>query len=165
MTRQEMREHIIDLIQRSKWTPGRTTSRLAREWRIDETDVHEIWREAMRAISVSGGARTEYIAQKLAELDGIIEQAKSLTKTVYAPTGEAMEVPAPDLRTAVMAIKVQLETVGGPEIGKLAAKQAAAVGALGGNEETEYAKLTAGERIDLHQKAIDEERAKLEQKH
>ena len=161
MTRQEMREHIIDLIQRSKWTPGRTTSRLAREWHVDETVVHDVWREAMRAISVSGGARTEYIAQKLAELDGCIKLA--LERVGVTLGGD--EYPNPDVKAAILAIKLQLETVGGPEMGKLAAKKAAEAGALGGEEEKEYAKLTAGERIELHQKAIDEERAKADTKH
>lgn len=165
LSRSEKRDHIIELIHRSKWTPGRTTSRLAREWHVDETEVHELWQEAMRAISVSGGGRAEYIAQKLAELDGIIQQATSLTKTMLTKDGDVIETPAPDLKAAVAAIKLQLETVGGPELGKLAAKKAADVAAMEDGAEKQYRMLTPAERIAKHEEAIQEERAKLEAKH
>ena len=168
LSRSDKRDRIIDLFYEGKWRHGHSIGRLAREWGDDDSEVRRLYDEAMRAISLSGGARAGYISQKLAELDGIIEEARSLTKVYVTKHGNDVDVehvPAPDLKAAVQAIRIQLETVGGMELGKAAAKRAADAGALEEGDEKPYRLLSPAERIQEHEKAIEEERAKLESKH
>lgn len=165
LSRSDKRDRIIDLFYEGKWRHGHSIGRLAREWGDDDTEVRRLYDEAMRAISLSGGARAGYISQKLAELDGIIEEARGLKKTMVTKDGDVLETPMPDLKAAVQAIRIQLETVGGMELGKAAAKRAAEHGAIEEGDEKPYRLLSPAERIHEHEKAIEEERAKLESKH
>lgn len=165
LSRSDKRDRIIDLFYEGKWRHGYSIGRLAREWGDSDVEVRQLYDEAMRAISLSGGARAGYISQKLAELDGIIEEARGLVKSFLTKDGDILTAPAPDLKAAVQAIRVQLETVGGMELGKAAAKRAAEHGALEEGDEKPYRLLTPAERIAKHEEAIEEERAKLESKH
>lgn len=157
LTADEQREYIVRMMLEREWRPGRSHKQLAKDWGIAPRTVAQRALEASRAIHVANGGLQEFICRKMSELDTVIESAMSVVKL----TGDDGKcVDAPDLKAAIAAIRVQGELMGA--IGARSSKERPK---LDDDVKSRYKQMSPAEKIAEHEKAIAEEKAKLESAH
>lgn len=131
---EEMRQHIADMMIRGEWRGGTSCKALAAEWGgVAVRTVSDRALEASRAIRLSYKVE-DWVARKMAELDGDAAQARELGKP----------------RDAAYCIELQAKI-----LGAMAPVKRQELPAEG------YEKLSAQERIAAHKAAIAEEEAAL----
>lgn len=155
-TADEQREYIVRMMLEREWRPGRSHKQLAKDWGIAPRTVAQRALEASRAIHVANGGLQEFICRKMSELDTVIEQAMDCVKL----DKEGGTIESPDLKAAIAAIRVQGELMGA--IGARSSKERPK---LDDDVKSKYKQMSPAERIAEHEKAIAEERAKLESSH
>ena len=148
-----IREEIVRMMLHRQWRPGHSARDLAERTGKSPRLIQKLAYEASRAVSITANVQG-VVAAKIMELDTVIETA--MNRVGFTIGGD--EYANPDLKTAVAAIRVQLEAYGA--IGARR-KQTAADGEAAVSSD-EYAKMSPQERIAKHLDAIEEEKSKLE---
>ena len=155
-------EFISRLMVERKWRSGRDHKALAPIWKMAVRTVGARALIAAKAVHLSRGDAGTFIAEKLAELDSAIAMGFERTRMIRFKVGDDWEeeaVPDPDLKAVIAAVRVQGEIMG------VVGGRAKAPSKLDEDQKSAYKDMTPQQRIELHMKAVEEERAKMGETH
>jgi len=144
MTPAERTDHILRMMLRGEWKGGRSRKELAAEWKLHERTIGDDAMVASGVLARRGKPIEDLIDSKIAELEQIQHQA--MERQGYTIGGDAY--PNPDLRNAILAIRLIMDIRGATKISR------------GRNDhkpppvDDEYAKLTKAERVARLQEAL-----------
>lgn len=156
LTPDEQIDAIVRLMVTGEWKGAASCRKLAVEWVCHPRTVGDRAVSASAVVHRVGTPLEEWITAKLAELEQVKEVAMRLKRPVVVSQGGEMGsvvelYPAPDVKAAALAIKLQLEARGvfaharkGP-----------------GLPADEFDKLSAAERVAKLREALAEEEAEL----
>jgi hypothetical protein len=104
--------HILRLVERGQWRPGKSHRLLAERWKVAEASLRDMVSEAFRHRRLSLGKEAhEDLERQLAKLEHIIEVAMHMKRALVVKD-KIVYVDAPDVRGAVKAVETYLRACG-----------------------------------------------------
>lgn len=105
---------ICEWMARGRYEKGKTDRELSRVWSVDVRTVRNYSAEARRLLAreLTSRSRDELLAELLARVSFIGQDALQRTEEVVSVKGEVVEVRRPDHRTALRAAEATGELLG-----------------------------------------------------